>query len=481
MSKYDFLKEIIDTEMSYYHIPGCAVAVIDRETVSYFCFGYQNTTERIPFTIDTVSGIGSCTKSMTAFAIMRLMDKGILDIDTPIHAYIPGFSLYDENASQMVTMRDMLCHRTGVAGHDGTWPNDAVSRTEFACRLKYMQPNAAFRTLAQYSNVMYIALGGIMERITGKTWETILKEEIFAPLGMTHTYCHLSEACKSGNMSMPHFWNHKLTETPPWKIDMAGPCGSVMSTIQDMCTWLRMHIANGQWKGETLLSSPLFQAMHTPQILMDYPHLEGSTPLGYGLGWRVLTYRDRIIQQHTGKIEGYSAFQFYLPEEKCGAVFLNNLHTPSNPFFFTLQGILLDHFLGVSHTNWLSCYKGSGAAAQESLYHQLEFNYMPKEPVAGTRPSHPVSDYEGIYYNLAYGEFVIRLHGDKLELDERQVQHCPMKHFHYDTFQVENIKEDTDIYTIPLTFFTDTDTGNISGFTLRMEPKVPDIFFHRIQ
>lgn len=471
----------IHNVMDYYHIPGCAIAIIDKGKSFYFHFGYENIEKHIPFTLETVSGIGSCTKSMTAFAIMRLMDQGILDIDVPIHTYIPGFALYDEKASQMVTIRDMLCHRTGVAGHDGTWPNDSISRKEFVYRLKYMQPNVAFRTLAQYSNVMYVALGGIMEMVTGKTWETILKEEIFDPLEMKHTYCHLSDAYKSGHMAMPHLWDHKLKVISPWKIDMAGPCGSVMSTIQDMCTWVRMHMQNGQWQGKQLLSSSLFRDMHTPQIIMNYPHLKMGTAIGYGLGWRILMYHDTEIQQHTGKIEGYSAFQFYVPKEDSGAVFIDNLHTPSNPFFFTLQGLLLDYFLGIPQQDWLSFYIHRGGKNQEEIYHQLEFNYMPKRCVKETKPSHLLQDYEGIYSNPAYGEFTIRMNKNELELDERCVRHCPMKHFHYDTFSVEKIKEDTNIYTIPLTFLTNTDTGDISGFTLRMEPKVSDIFFHRIK
>ena len=128
----------------------------------------------------------------------------------------------------------MLCHRTGVGGHDGAWPDNSISRVEYLKRLKYLEPNAPFRTLAQYSNVMYAAVGGIMEAVTGKKWETILREEIFEPLGMDRTFCLMDEAAAHENCAMPFWWNRGLHEIPRWNIDQAGPCGSVMSTAEDM-------------------------------------------------------------------------------------------------------------------------------------------------------------------------------------------------------------------------------------------------------
>ena len=91
---------------------------------------------------------------------------------------------------------------------------------------------------------------------------------------------------------------------------------------------------------------------------------------------------------------------------------------------------------------------------------------------------HALSAYVGTYYNEAYGKFCIGLNEENLELSERDVRHLPMSHFQYDTFKVEHVKEDTDLYTIPLTFF-DEPQGQVGGFALRMEPKVSDIIFKK--
>lgn len=479
-SQMSRLSALIEGMMDYYSIPGCAIAILDGEETKFLSFGVRDADTGAPFDEDTISGIGSCSKSMTAVAALRLEEAGLLDIDAPIRSYIPGFRLWDENASAFVTLRDMLCHRTGVAGHDGTWPDNGITRMDYVRRLAYLAPNAPFRTVAQYSNVMYNAVGGILEYVSGKKWETLLRETIFEPLGMTRTHCLMDEAAADDNCACPHRWDHGLHAIPRWNIDQAGPCGSVMSTAKDMAKWLAFHIRGGTAGGKTLLSPVDFLDLHKPQILMDYPHVKGGRSLGYGLGWRVMEYKGHIVEQHTGKIEGYSAFQFYLPGTGKGAVYLQNLHAPDNPFIFAVQGLLLDTFIGREPEDWQAIYTENKAHAPEDMYHHLEHDYTPRRKAEGTRPSHALSDYVGRYENGGYGTFRIQEEEGTLYLDEREVLHLKLTHFHYDTWIVSGIKEDTDLYTLPLTFHTDSE-GNISGFELPMEPKVPAIVFTKVK
>jgi len=480
MSDYKFLKAAIEKEMTYYSIPGCAISILDHEKAGLLQFGYRDIEKKEAFTTDTISGIGSCTKSMTAFAVLRLAEKKILDIDVPVAAYISDFALWDEQASQNVTIRDMLCHRTGLGGHDGTWPDNNITRVEFLQRIRYMQPNAPFRKLAQYSNVMYAAIGGIIEAVSGKKWETIMAEEIFAPLGMKRTFCLMNEALRQENCAVPYRWNNGLKAVRPWNIDMAGPCGSVMSTAEDLAKWLNMNMKGGRCGDKRMLSPENFWDMHRPQLRMEYPHIKGGRSLGYGLGWRIMDYHGHMVQQHTGKIEGYSAFQFYLPEKNCGAVFLQNFHAPDNPFIFTIQGLLLDCFLGREPKDWVSIYTGNGSHAEEEMYHHLEFNYMPGNMVPGTKPTQELSCYAGVYENKGYGQFTIVFEKGRLWLHEREVRYLPMTHFNFDVFQVSQIKEDTNIYTLPLNFITNKDSGEVTGFTLLMEPLVQAIEFKKM-
>lgn len=130
---YEKLLSLIRHMMDYYSIPGMALGIITPGEVHTEGFGIRDGAGH-PFLPDTISGIGSCSKSMTAFAVMRLAEKGLLDIDEPVASYIPGFALWDEAASRQVTLRDMLCHRTGVGGHDGAWPDNSISRVDYLNR-----------------------------------------------------------------------------------------------------------------------------------------------------------------------------------------------------------------------------------------------------------------------------------------------------------------------------------------------------------
>ncbi len=470
------LSSLIEKMMGYYSIPGMAIGILHDGRTEFLSFGYRNIEEKKVFTEKTISGVGSCSKSMTAMAVMRLASRGVLDIDKPIAQYIPGFQLWDRAAGEQITLRDMLCHRSGVAGHDGAWPDNSISRVDYLARLRYLEPNAPFRSIAQYSNVMYAAIGGIMEAVTGKKWEDILQEEIFAPLGMADTYCLMDDAAARDECAHPYRWDEGLHRLARWNMDQAGPCGSVMSTASDMAKWISCHMDGGR----PLLDGDDFLEMHRPQLPMDYPHIIGGESLGYGFGWRVLDYHGVEVQQHTGKIEGYSAFQFYVPSLHAGAVYLQNLHCPDNPLIFSVQGYLLDAFLGREETDWFALYADPEKShAPESAYHDLEFDCLPKYFEKSPMPR-DLSAYEGVYENPGYGIFKIRRTEKGLVLDERAVTDLPMTHLTADTFAVHGVKEDTDLYKLPLTFISD-DEGHVVGFEIPMEVKVGVIRFLRLE
>ena len=152
MENDTFLTEAVQQEMEYYHIPGCAVAVIDKGEVSFFHFGWSDIKKQKRFTEHTVSGIGSCTKSMTVMAAMRLADQGCLSLDRPVADYLPGCKLWDDTASRAVTLRDMLCHRPGVAGPAGDWTDGIITRVDYLRRLRSLAPNASLRPGGQVTH-----------------------------------------------------------------------------------------------------------------------------------------------------------------------------------------------------------------------------------------------------------------------------------------------------------------------------------------
>ena len=140
-------------EMEYWGVPGMAIGVIrDGKPDEIQCFGYRSREEQLPVNEDTVFCIASCSKSMNAALICALASEGMLDLDKPVTTYAPELQMYDSETRAKMSLRDMLCHRTGLSGYDIMWP-DPAGRRAMAERMRYLKPNKAFREKSQYSNL----------------------------------------------------------------------------------------------------------------------------------------------------------------------------------------------------------------------------------------------------------------------------------------------------------------------------------------
>jgi len=159
------------------NVPGVAVAVIgEDEVILAKGYGYRDIDKKKPMTADTLLAIGSSSKAFTTFAMGSLVDKGKLDWEEPVRTYIPWFRLYDPFASEHLTPRDLVTHRSGLPRHDLVWyNNDKSSRKELVQKLAYLKPTADLRTRFQYNNLMFLTAGYLVEVLTGKTWENAVQ------------------------------------------------------------------------------------------------------------------------------------------------------------------------------------------------------------------------------------------------------------------------------------------------------------------
>ena len=142
-------------------------------------------TSKLPVTPKTLFAIGSCTKAFTTFVMGTLVDEGKLDWDTPVRTYIPEIRFYDRVATELITPRDLVTHRSGLPRHDLVWYNATLSRKEIVERLPYLEPSESFRSKFQYNNIMFMTAGYLVDRLTGQPWEEAVRQRIFEPLGMT--------------------------------------------------------------------------------------------------------------------------------------------------------------------------------------------------------------------------------------------------------------------------------------------------------
>ena len=454
----------IQSELDYWKAPGMTVTLIQEgEQDQIQCFGYRDLEKKLPMTEDSKFCVASCSKSMTGVLIAALVDRGYLDLDTPVCNYVPEMKMWDAEASARMSLRDMLCHRTGLGGYDVIWPNEE-GRGHTAERLRYLKPNKPFREVSQYSNLIYIMIGYVAERVTGRPWSELMKEYVFDPIGMDRTCCLASEILEDQDHAEPYqVIDGKVTKLPFWNMNMAGPAASVNSTARDMAKWIRFHMNGGKnERGEQIISEEIFRQIHQPQIAYDdsgRPDEDFYSCEGYGLGWRIGRYRGLWLQKHGGKIDGYSTLQMYLPEEKVGFILMMNLHTPSDPVFYPIVYSMMDSIFGLDEIDWDKRFRERQEYTVQNRYEgcqrDLTKGVLPKES-KGTSFSEDIHAWEGSYTEPGYGTMTIETCGaengaEHLQLSYRD-QTLPLHHWGGEYFWMDGVKEDVLTMRIPVMF-----------------------------
>ena len=173
-----------------WNTPGVGVGiVVGDKRVFAKGYGYRDYEKKLPFTPKTMQPIASNSKLFTAVAAGMLVEEGKVAWDKPIRASVPEIQFYNDELNNNVTLRDMLSHRTGVTRHDLIWFKSPFTRRELFERLKYLEPQEPMRVAFLYNNLMFAAVGQIIEIKSGKKWEDFVRQRIFTPLDMS-TSCY---------------------------------------------------------------------------------------------------------------------------------------------------------------------------------------------------------------------------------------------------------------------------------------------------
>ena len=175
---FDLSTQLIDSTISaymdYYQIEGVVFATLAKDRISYLAtYGTKNSYTNQPIKASSLFEVASITKPFLAYAALRLYDKGLLDLDLPLSSYLPFQAISNSEYAQLITARQVLTHQTGLPN----WPTGG--RLDFK-----FEPGTGF----EYSGSAYQYLGRVMESITGKSIDEIMKEEISVGLGIDHLY-----------------------------------------------------------------------------------------------------------------------------------------------------------------------------------------------------------------------------------------------------------------------------------------------------
>jgi CubicO group peptidase (beta-lactamase class C family) len=283
------IKAIVQQAMKDWKVPGAALAVVKDDKVIYLTtFGVREQGKEEPVNPDTLFAIASCTKAFTAAALGVLVDEGKVSWDDRVRKHLPYFQLADLLADRDVTLRDLLCHRSGLSRHDALWSWTDLSRKEIVRRLAYLEPEDSFRSVFRYNNA-YIAAGTAAGACYGGTWEELVNERLFKPLGMKGATCDPRAAEKNPNHVSRHNKDKEgvIAVRPALQLDSVGPTGSIHASISDMCKWVRFQLGDFNWANGCVfncasgcvfnwaMTPPLGSARQPPETL-SLRHLRGQ-------------------------------------------------------------------------------------------------------------------------------------------------------------------------------------------------------------
>ena len=333
--------DYVVAEMQALGVPGAAVAIV-RATDVVFAQGFGVTgvgDERV--TAQTPFYIASVSKSLTALAVMQLVEAGHLALSDQLSELLPGL-IPDGSEVGMVTVQNLLGHTSGwTEGEgltdpvDGDDPSTALqSNVARIVATPLSNPIGVF----EYSNANYALLGYLIEQVSGEPYGDYMRRRVFEPLGMTHSSAFEAEAIEAGVAAghYPYFGVVRLH--PMWFRSGEVPAGFLSASAQDLGHFLIAHLNEGRYRDGSVLSSDGINALQRPVVHPNawdgYAGGLWMWPL-WNAGRLVVddsgegAFEVPVMLEHGGSTESYASAILLLPEEKLGVVTLLNINDES--------------------------------------------------------------------------------------------------------------------------------------------------------
>ncbi len=462
---------------------GFAVAVVEKNKVVYSKgFGYRDYAAKKPVTPNTLFAIGSCTKAFTASLLGMLEKDGKLSLDKKATEYLPALHFFNSDMNEKITVRDMMTHRTGLPRHDYSWYLfPTASRDSLRQRIQYLEPNTGIRERWQYNNFMFLTQGMITEKITGKSWEENIKGKIFTPLGMSRSNLSVKNMEQDDDASLGYSLkkDSSIKQLDYFNIDGMGPAGSINSSVTEMANWIITWINNGKFNGKEIIPESYTREAISAQMAVGGALPEKESPdiyfSNYGLAWFLTSYRGHYRVEHGGNIDGFSASTSFFPSDSIGIVVLTNQNGSAIPS--AARNLIADRMLKLQYRNWSNELKL--AAAKATLRAKEAEKNKTSNRVAGTKPSHPLKDYEGVFNNPGYGNVEIYQRNDSL-FAKTNKDSLWLRHYHYDVFEIKGFDKEEGLDTSSggtVLNFATRDDGKIGSLNLTLEPSVKPVEF----
>ena len=407
------IDSVAEKTLSTFNVPGVAVAVIkDGKVIHSKGYGVRSIKTNLKVDENTLFGVASNTKAMTAAALGMLVDEKKITWDTKVTDVIPEFKMYDPYVTNEFTVRDLLTHRSGLglgAGDLMIWPDSStVDKKQLIHNLRYLKPVSSFRTKYDYDNLLYIVAGEVVARVSGITYDEFIENRIFKPLGMGKTAASWYRLKDKSNVIDGHApYEDKLLPVGLSFGEIANAAGGVYSSVTDMSKWITAMINGGRYGDnldKRLFSQAVAKELWTPQTLINNGNPASFS--SYGLGWFLSSVNGTFQATHTGGLSGIVTQVTILPELKLGIIVLTNQQ--SGAAFNSITNSIKDGYLGIKGMNRIKTYNDNRLKNEKEAKEIVDKTWADiaaSQKTAGAKPE--AKNYFGTFADSWFGQVTI--------------------------------------------------------------------------
>lgn len=310
------LGEFIKQEMAHKGIPAMSIALVDDQQIVWsHGFGFVDREKKTPATSDTVYRVGSVSKLFTDLAVMKLVERGVLDLDAPVSKYLADFRPKNP-FEKPITLRQLMTHRAGLVRESPVgnyFDPSEPSLKDTVLSLNTTELVYPPEKRIKYSNSGIATVGRVLEVSQKQSFAKYLSANLLQPLGMKNSSFEPDPALMK-RLAQATMWTYHGTEfpAPTFELGMA-PAGCMYSTVNDLGLFLQMLFDRGRTPGGAIVKEETLNEMWRAQF-SDKPNE------GFGLGFALGRFGERRFVGHGGAIYGFSTELAALPDDKLGVV-----------------------------------------------------------------------------------------------------------------------------------------------------------------
>ncbi len=398
--KFDALVALVERKMAEYGVPGVAFGVVKDGQVRVRGLGVTNIDNPQPVTPDTVFALASISKTVTATAMLRLVEQGKVDLNAPVRRYLPDFRVQDEAVSRDVAVWHLLTHTPGWEGQLNSEDRGALTLATFIESMKDLPKLADPGEVWSYNNAGFNVAGRIIEVVSGQSIHNAFRSLVFEPLGLTRSFTRVEDL-----VTYPFSVAHRgapgqVTVSRPLSRSVAVAAGGVSMSLNDLLRYARFHLGEVSGAGgKPVLSRASLDLMRTAKV--D----KRGTDDQMGIGWHLRKVSGSMTASHGGTL-GHILLLELVPERRLAMAILTNhssgwrlVQDVEREALRVLEGMTLDPAQAIGH-------RGLNET-------------MPDAPLLATQPD--AAQYVGRYRRPPVSQIVVRLEDGQLMMDNSPI------------------------------------------------------------